>query len=97
MRRGTGEGILSSALSRPRTRTDDLPDGEGPLVAAKLGLYRAMRDQGVTPGILAERLGLGEAAVRRLLDLGRPTPLGKVEAALAALGKRLTVSVDDAA
>ena len=39
------------------------------LVAAKIALYGAMHEQGVSNTALAERLGLSEGAVRRLIDL----------------------------
>ena len=41
------------------------------LVAAKTALYSAMHEQGVGNTALAERLGLSEGAVRRLIDLDR--------------------------
>ena len=68
-----------------------------PLVAAKLALYEAMRAERVTNVALAERLGVTEAAVRRLLDLDHRSHIGQVDAALRALGKRLTIEVRDAA
>ena len=61
------------------------------LAAAKVALYGAMRDQGLGSDALAERLGIGEDEVRRLLDLDRRSPIGQVEAALHALGRRLRV------
>ena len=45
-----------------------------PIVAAKLALYTAMREQNVTNVALAVRLDLQENAVRRLLDPGTPVP-----------------------
>ena len=71
----------------------DLP----PLVAAKLALYQAMRDAGLTRVALGKRPAVSEGAVRRLLDLDHRSHIGQVEAALAALGKRLVVEVRDAA
>lgn len=68
-----------------------------PLVAAKLALYEAMRDQGVGVEGLAARLGVAEPAVRRLLDLDHRSHIDQVEAALRCLGKRLEVTVRDAA
>ena len=68
-----------------------------PLIAAKLALYQAMREAGLTRVALAERLGLSEGAVRRLLDLDHRSHIGQVDAALAVLGKRLVVEVRDAA
>lgn len=66
-----------------------------PLVAAKLSLYQAMRAQGVTNVALAERLGVTEAVVRRLVDPDHASHMPKIEAALEALG--VGVVVEDAA
>jgi antitoxin HicB len=68
-----------------------------PLVAAKLALYGAMREQRVSEAELARRLGVGEKAVRALLHLKRRTYLGLLERALAELGVRLEVTVRPAA
>jgi len=61
------------------------------LVAAKLALYQTMREQAITNVELAKRLSLSEAAIRRLVDLDHSSKIEKVEAALAALGRRLIV------
>lgn len=68
-----------------------------PLIAAKLALFQAMREARLTRVALGKRLGISEAAVRRLLDLDHRSHIGQVEAALAALGKRLVIEVRDAA
>ena len=62
-----------------------------PIVAAKLALYAAMREQGVTNVALAVRLGLQENAVRRLLDPGHRSHITSVEKALEAVGRSLVV------
>ena len=62
-----------------------------PILAAKLALYTAMREQGVTSVALARRLGLQENAVRRLLDTGHRSHVSSVERALQALGRSLVV------
>ena len=62
------------------------------LVAAKIALYGAMHEQGIGNTALAERLGLSEGAVRRLIDLDHRSHIGQVETALHALGQRLTVA-----
>jgi antitoxin HicB len=80
----------SPARGRP---TVTLP----PLAAAKLALYEAMRAQGIGAADLAGRLGIAETAVRRLLDLDQRSHIDEVEAALRCLGKRLEVTVRDAA
>ncbi len=81
--------------SRPEPGEEmvDLP----PLVAAKLALHEAVRDARLATTALAERLGVPEAAVRRLLDLDHRSHIGEVERALALLGKRLVVEVLEAA
>ncbi len=67
------------------------------MAAAKLAIYQAMRDQGVTQVALARRIGCDPKDVRRLLDLMHRSRLDRLEAALAALGKRLVIEVRDAA
>lgn len=68
-----------------------------PLAAAKLALYRAMQEARVSRVALGKRLGMSEAAVRRMLDLDHRSHIGQIDAALAALGKRLFLEVADAA
>jgi antitoxin HicB len=68
-----------------------------PLVAAKLALYGAMREQGITNVELARRLGVTENAVRALLKLSRQSHIGHVERALGLLGLQLEVRVSRAA
>ena len=81
--------------SRPRKgqRVILLP----PMAAAKLAIYQAMRDQGVSQVELARHIGRDPKDVRRLLDLMHHSRLDRLEAALAALGKRLVLEVRDAA
>ena len=68
-----------------------------PLAAAKLAIHQSMRDHGVTQVELARRIGCDPKDVRRLLDLMHRSRLDRLEAALAALGKRLVVEVRDVA
>ena len=56
-----------------------------------------MRDQGVTNSELARRLGVRETVVRRMLDPDHETRSEKLQTALAVLGKRIVVAVEDAA
>jgi antitoxin HicB len=56
-----------------------------------------MRDQAVNNSELARRLGLHERVVRRMLDPEHATKAEKIQAALAALGKQMTVEIQDAA
>ena len=67
------------------------------LTAAKVLLYRTMREAGVRKADLARRLGWHGPQTDRLLDLNHASRLDQIEAALAALGKRLSVEVADAA
>ena len=57
-----------------------------PLIAAQLDLYVAMREQGVTISGLAQRLGLPEAHVKRLLSLDYKSSINEVVEALELLG-----------
>jgi hypothetical protein len=66
-------------------------------LAPKLALYLAMRDQQVNNSELARRLGVHERVIRRLLDPEHASKAEKIQAALAALGKQMTVEVRDAA
>ena len=63
----------------------------------QLALYLAMRDQRVNNSELARRLGVHERVVRRMLDPQHATKAEKIQAALAVLGKQMTVEVRDAA
>jgi antitoxin HicB len=62
-----------------------------PIAAAKLALYAAMRAQGVTKTALATRLGISEAAVRKLADPDHRSHIGRVETALKVLGRALVI------
>jgi antitoxin HicB len=66
-------------------------------LAPKLALYLAMREQAIRNTDLAERLGVSETVVRRMLDPKHNTKPEKIQAALNALGKRIFVSFEDAA
>ncbi len=66
-----------------------------PLVAAKLALYTAMREEGVTSAELGRRLGASEDAVRKLVDPDYGSHLTPVMNALHAVGRALVV--EDAA
>ena len=62
------------------------------IVAAKLALYSAMRQQGMTKTALARRLGLSEGAIRKLLDPDHRSHIGQVEKALRVLGQSLVIA-----
>ena len=46
---------------------------------------------------LARRLGIPKTIIDRLFDLNHHSRLDQMEAAFAALGKRLAVQIEDAA
>jgi antitoxin HicB len=95
---------LSIRLSRREEIPTPSPSKRGqrlvpvPLwLAPKLGLYLAMREQNVTNSELARRLRLHERVIRRMLDPEHATKAEKIQAALATLGKQMTVEIRDAA
>ena len=61
--------------------------GVQPLIAAQLDLYTMMRQQNLSRADLAKRLGLSQAAVKRLLTLNYRTPITQVRRALAAISQ----------
>jgi antitoxin HicB len=67
------------------------------LVAAKLALYTAMREQGMSEAELARRLGVTQKVVQSILHLKRRAHIAHLERALAQLGVHLEVTVRDAA
>jgi antitoxin HicB len=64
---------------------------------AKLALYDAMRQQGVTQSELARRLGCYRQHAARIVDPAHNTRFEVLEAALAAVGKRAALQIQDAA
>jgi antitoxin HicB len=82
-----GEAIPAPSAARPGQHLVPVP----PLVAAKLALYTAMLDQGVSNAQLAGRLEVSEEAVGRLLDPDYRSHLTPVMNALHAVGRALVV------
>jgi antitoxin HicB len=68
-----------------------------PLVAAKAEVYRAMRAAGVSKAELARRVGVSPQQAQRLFDIHHASRLDQIDAALAALGRRLVVTTEAAA
>ncbi len=66
-------------------------------MAAKAALYLAIQEAGFTNSELARKLGLDEKEIRRMLDPRHATRLSRIQKALGFLGKRLVVSLDNAA
>jgi antitoxin HicB len=67
------------------------------LTEAKIELYRQMRASKVGKAELARRLHCHLPQIDRLLDLNHGSRLDQIEQALLAVGKRLTISFEDAA
>jgi len=67
------------------------------LDGVKAELYSAFQASGLKKVELARRLGIPKTTVDRLFDLDHHSRLDHIEAAFAALGKRLAVAVQDAA
>ena len=99
---------LGSDLSIRLSRREDIPAASAPKrgqrlvpvplwLAPKLAVYLAMRDQGLSNLELGRKLGVDEKVVRRMPDPEHATKAKKIQAALAALGKQMTVEVRDTA
>ena len=63
------------------------------LTSAKLALAFAMSEANMSNVALAERLGVNEKTIRRLLDLDHVSRIDRVESALAYFGLRPELSV----
>jgi antitoxin HicB len=78
--------VPSAAEGRPTVRPSALE-------CAKLGVYRAMTEQGIKKTELARRLGWHLPQVDRLFDLNHASRFDQIEAAARALGRRVEVRV----
>jgi antitoxin HicB len=67
------------------------------LAEAKVALYREMLAADLRKAELARRLGWHKPQVDRLLDLRHDSRLDQIEQAFGALGKRMTIAIEDAA
>lgn len=88
------DGAAVPAPSRPAGRP---MVGVPPLDAAKIALHAAMLEHGMTNVALGRRMGIDEKAVRRLRDPLQRSHIETIDAALRILGRRLEVSVMEAA
>lgn len=84
---------LPTPPREPDRRMVPLP----PLTIAKVELYRAVRAAGVSKAELGRRLGWQGPQVDRLFDLNHRSAIEHIDQALRVIGKRLDVSVRDAA
>lgn len=62
-------------------------------VAAKLAVWQAFVESGISKSELARRMGVAEGEVRRVLDPNYGSKLDRLDQAARALGKRLTVEL----
>ncbi len=96
------EDALVAALGAYYYLGEDIPlpspVGEGqepvplqPIAAAKVALNVAMRDQGITKVALAKRLGVSEAAVRKLCNPDHRSHISTIERALHAVGRGIII------
>jgi len=67
------------------------------LTETKVRLYREMRSTGIRKAELARRLGCHMRQVDRLLDLHHASRLDQIEAAFAALNRRIVIEIEEAA
>ncbi len=67
------------------------------LQSAKVDLYTAFLESGLKKAEFARRIGIPKTRIERLFSLRHHSRLDQIEAALAALGKRLHVEARDAA
>lgn len=86
---------IPPAAKRPKRNEEfiELPA----LTEAKLALYQNMRSAGIGKAELARRLNWHLPQVDRLLDLAHASRLDQLEQAFRAIGKRLVISLEDAA
>ena len=97
------EEALAVLIELRRDIPDPSPADGRPLVVpcvlmvAKAALYSALRQTGTTNVALAHRLGVAETEVRRMIDPRHNTKIGRIEEALALLGRRLVLCVEEAA
>ena len=87
-----GDRGIPEPSYRPNAPVVKLPT----LVAAKVALYQTMLGQRMDKTGLAERIGLTESAVERLVDLDHSSPVGQIENVLHELGSTLCVKVSAA-
>lgn len=102
------EEALELALAFYTEQWKDLPVATTPkrgvrmvripaLSEAKFKLYSALRAAGLKKVGLARRLKCSPSQVDRLLDIQHASRFDQIEAAFAAIGKRLSVQVHEAA
>jgi antitoxin HicB len=67
------------------------------LMAAKAALYIAMKESHISNVKFAAQMGLDEKEIRRMIDPHHQTKIPRIEQALSYLGKKLILSMENAA
>jgi antitoxin HicB len=88
---------LKKDIPRPRASGSGSRIGLSASSAAKIALYREMRNRKITKAALGRLLKLHPPQVERLLDLNHSSRFEALEAALRALGKQVMVTLKPAA
>ena len=91
MREGKGLPEPSRATKRRPLVVPPVP------IALKAALYQAFREAGVSQRRLARDLDVAESEVRRMLNPDHATKSAAIDRALRRLGKRVSVTVGEAA
>ena len=100
--------LLRELITTTIREGEDLPDpsrasNRRPLIvppvqiALKAAVYEAWRQAGISQRRLARELGIAESEVRRILNPDHGTKAATIDRALRQLGKRVTVTVGEAA
>ncbi len=102
------QDCLAEALAGRMIRNETVPAPSKPkrgqrlipvplYLAPKLALYVFLRETGMPNTELAGRLNVSETVVRRMLNPKHVTKPERIQAALEALGKCVSLAFDDAA
>ena len=100
--------LLRELIATTIREGEDLPDPSRPRnrrplivppvqIALKAAVYEAWRQAGISQRRLARELGIPESEVRRILNPDHGTKAATIDRALRQLGKRVTVTVGEAA
>lgn len=93
-----GRMLRGEAIPKPgRVKPGQQAIGVPLYLAPKLALYVTMLERKLHNTDLARLLGVSETVVRRMLNPRHATKPEKLQAALAVLGKRIVVRVEDIA
>ena len=96
--------LIAATMREGGELPEPSPDGRSrPMVvppvqiALKAALYEAWREAGISQRRLARDLDVAESEVRRMLNPDHATKAATIDRVLRRLGKRLTVTVGEAA